>query len=430
MKQVALGVLAGIMVASLTLLPHRTITAQGSWHVASVRPIYDLVKEYSLPTRVFFAPDGRQVAYGGPDDQICTLDLVSLDERCLALDRELAYSFPNNDFYPPLSWSPDSTKLALVGLPLQYFSDTDLGIVDVPSMTFTNLSDDGYSGRLVLKPESAGADIETQPVFSSTGQLAVERSQITPEGNAGESAIAVVDLASGDIREVAPLPGHDEYETDIGSVVGMDWSPDGSTLAVSLRHRILDPVYDGIWLLGVASGEWTRLVTPADGLVALRTIYPDTYEDAIQMLAPIRWSPDGSRLSFWAGDIGNYAGHLWGFWIDLATGDISAIPVIARTQDGPDELLPWPFQAAWSPDGSALLVAFRLVTPPSPGDEIRLDPASEEVSGAALYVIDMASQAATLLGHVPMRPAPSLVAVWTPGGSVIAGGYSFTLTRD
>ena len=429
MKRLRLGALLGLVVFSLVALPHQPTTAQETWRVESVRPVVDLVEEYNIPTQIYVAPDARHVAYGG-GEEICILDLYSLDERCLALERELAYSFPMNDFYPPLSWSPDSTKLALVGMPFHYMRDTDLGLVDVPSLTFTNLSDDRYAGKLFLTNEAAGAFMETQPVFSITGQLAVERAQVTAEGRAEVSTIAVADLASGDFRELSRLPGHEKYEVDTGSVIGMDWSPDGATLAVSLRHREFDELIDGIWLLDVESAEWTPLVSLTSALVAMQTAIPAMPPEGIQMIAPVKWSPDGSRLLFWAGDSGSYAGMIWAFWLELDTGEISVVSLPTTPHDTPEQRLNWPFQAVWSPDGSYLLVAARFSLGIDPEDLVPLDPAEPESGDNGLFIVDPETGESTLLGHLPRTIYPYFTAAWAPDGSVIAGGYSFNLTHE
>jgi dipeptidyl aminopeptidase/acylaminoacyl peptidase len=207
----------------------------------------------------------------------------------------------------------------------------------------------------------------------------------------------------------------------------MDWSPDGSTLAVSLRHPALDPTYDGIWLVDVATGETGHLVTVSGAESALQVIFP---EGSILVAAPVLWSPDGTRLLFWAGDPMSYVGGLWCFWIDLDTREITAVPLPSHPDDQENQRMIWPYQAVWSPDGGTLLVAARqLMLPP---DEARVPLYRNIEAGEqmALYVIDPAIGESTLLGHLPFEPAPLFRAAWGPDGDAIIAGYHLRLVQD
>jgi Tol biopolymer transport system component len=427
-----------ILTVLITLIPpflaaHTPIAAQDTaWRVESPVRLSEALDGFHSPAhQIYVAPDGRHVAYGDPDHTaVCTLDVPTREETCIPLLPEMGYSFQPNDFFPALRWSPDSTKMALIGLPYHYLRDTDLGLVDLSGSlpSFANLADDSYVGTMRPGSIDRAVTIEINPAFSpDSTKIAVERTTVTAEGQFARSTLAVFNLTTGEAHDLSNLPGNEAYEVDAGSIIGMDWSPDGSTLAVALHHQRPDPLFDGIWLVDVASGTWAQLITVDAAQAAVQTIYADTGD--VLVTAPLRWSPDGSRLLFWAGDPGRFVGSLWVFWTDLDSHDITAVQLPTSPEDQPRLRMNWPAQAVWSPDGSQLLVAVRMVMPPNPAEAKPLVE-SGEVLTTALYLIDVPSGDRTLLGHLPREDAPAYIAAWGPDDEVIAGGYSFKLARQ
>ena len=416
------------------LLPVLTTTAaqDSAWRVESLVRLSEALAGFNTPPHlIYLAPDGRHVAYGVKDDNtVCSVDIPTRQESCLALPPELRYAFPLEDIFPAMRWSTDSTKIALVGVPYKYFFDADLGLADFsgPVPTFTNLADDGVVGGMRPGSFDPAMTLEVNPAFSPDGaQIAVEQTGVIPEGQFAQSTVSIFDLTTGEVRDLSTLPGNKVYQVDAGSILSMDWSPDGTTLAVALRHQQLEPLYDGIWLVDVASGQWTRVVTPAGALAAMQTIFPGI--DDIFAATPVRWSPDGSRLLFWAGNPSRFDSRPWVFWLDLESGYVTPIELPAHPNDPSNFRLIWPYQAVWSPDGSQLLVAARLETPPDPEEAMPLVE-TDEALGMALYLIDISSGDLTLLGHLPLEAAPIYVAAWGPDGDVIAGGFSFKLVHE
>jgi WD40 repeat protein len=418
----------------MLILPQLTPTAaqDTTWRVEAPVRLSEALDGFLAPAHhIYLAPDGRHVAYeneakGG----LCALDMPTRQEQCVSLPPELGYSFPLNDFYPAMRWSPDSTKIALIGVPYIYFRDTDLGLADFSGSvpTFTNLADDGYQGGMSPGTFDPAMTLETNPGFSpDSAQIAVERVGVTAQGQFASSTLSIFDIATDDVREVSTLPGHKAYPVDVGSIIGIDWSPDGKTLAVALHHVRAEPLYDGIWLVDVASDVWTRKVSLADSHNILQPLFGDTPDTIIT--APVRWSPDGSRLLFWVGDPAGLVGHPWLFWLDQESGNITPIDLPTTPLDRPNLRMIWPAQAVWSPDGSQLLVAAHMQTPPD-SEEAKPLVETDEVLVTALYLFDMPSGERTLLGHLPLEIAPSYVAAWGSEGDVLAGGYSFKLVRD
>ncbi len=419
-----------IVLISPELTP--TAAQDSSWRVKSPVSLSETLAGFNtLPHLIYIAPDGRHVAYGVKDDNaVCSVDIPTRQESCVALPPELRYAFPLEDIFPAMRWSTDSTKIALVGVPYKYFYDADLGLADFsgPVPTFTNLADDGVVGGMHPGSFDPAMTLEVNPAFSpDSTQIAVEQTGVIPERQFAQSTVSIFDLATGEVRDLSMLPGNKIYQVDAGSVLSIDWSPDGTTLAVALRHVQIEPLYDGIWLVDIASGQWTRQVTPAGALAAMQTIYPGI--DDIFAATPVRWSPDGSRLLFWAGNPSAMNSRPWVFWLDLESGYVTPIELPAHPNDPSNFRLIWPYQAVWSPDGSQLLVAARLETPPEPEEAMPLVE-TDGALGMALYLIDISSGDLTLLGHLPLELAPIYVAAWGPDGDVIAGGFSFKLVHE
>lgn len=420
-----------VVVLALTAAP---TTAQGTgWHVESMQPLSKLLDGITPPQKAFPAPDGVQVAYekklsGDNPLAICGRNLASNEERCVELPKMEGYSFPWDEYYPPLSWSPDSTRLALVGEPYKFLRDSDLGLADLAANQYTVLAEDNYTGTFGFKPVPAGMSIEIQPAWSPDGtQIAVEREVANAEGNLGQATISIFTLNSDKVRDLTLLPGHEEYTRDMGSTIGLAWSPDGKTLAVSIRHPKLEPQYDGLWLLDVASGSLTRLVSTDQALQAFRQFYPGQSE--ILAVAPLIWSPDSSRILFWTGNPGAFAGSEWAFWVETATGKITPVPLPADPQDAANLHLIWPADAAWSPDGSQLLVVARHTNTPDMTGLTPLYPASGDEAWCSFRLIDTATGQDTLLGYAAVQIGVPYQGIWNADGSVLAGGYSFKLAH-
>jgi hypothetical protein len=130
---------------------------------------------------------------------------------------------------------------------------------------------------------------------------------------------------------------------------------------------------------------------------------------------------------FWAGEAGAYAGVIWCFWIDLDSRVIKPVP-LPLPQDNPR--LTYPMQAAWSPDGSAILIAARLLANLPDETPTPLDPNNTGDTSVSLRLIDPASGESTLLGHLPFIPTQPFTAVWGPNGDVLIDGYHLKMARE
>lgn len=431
--------LPALLLSVLILAVGLPTAAQGNspWTVISAQP---LTLPTSVGLRIIPAPDGRQIAYesavrlnGHRDYYVCAQDATtSAEPLCFAPQEALPSGFDPapTSFWQPFGWSSDSARLAVVGQPLGTQSDTDLRVLDPAAGTWVALANDGYEGPLAVMEGNAGpppgVSIEVQPAWSPDGtQIAVERTLTGDGGQFAPSTIAVFDAASGEARDLTPLPGHQDGVVNAGSVLSLAWSPDGATLAASVRHREADPENDGIWLIDVNSGALERLVSLADAETALHGIYAGA---ALNAVGPLSWSPDGTRLLFWAGNPTRTPVVTWAFWIELENRVITALPLPAHPNDNENRRMIRPVQAAWSPDGSALLVAALGVHPddaPTP-----LDPTNADAR-ISVYVVDVTTGQSHLLGHLPLGPVVSLyLASWGADGNALLDGYHLQLSAE
>jgi hypothetical protein len=418
--------LAVIAVLGFAILPAH---AQGKgWRVTSAQAVQ---VDNIITSHILMAPDGAHIAYERSDDRqnrkLCTRHVTVGLETCLDLPENFPTGLVPDVYFQPMSWSPDSTKLAVVGNPLRYLTDTDLWIVDFSAGTLTNLTDDHYQGKLFPPDQSmAGASIEIQPTWSpDSKQIAVERTILDQTGNFGQSSISIIEVATGMVHDVTLLPGHEVYQRDIGSVLSMSWLPDQSALAVCLRHVKLESDFDGIWQVGVSDGKLQQLVRVADALPAFQSV-----AGAAELFAigPASWSPDGSSLLFWMGNPGNVAGVVWGFWLDMASKVIEPFPLpegLGAAQGRPPVS---PLQAVWSPDGF-LLVAERNLNAPSEGNPTYLDPGNPALD-VGIHLVDPATGQDTLLGYLPAPPTAPFAAEWGPDNDALIDGYHLTLTNE
>lgn len=394
----------------------------------------------SVGVRVFPAPDGHQVAFESNvrvnshiDRFVCVLDaLAGTEPVCVAPPEPQPRDFdpdPRSTAWP-VGWAADGTRLAFVGLPLLNGQDGDLWILDVAAGTWANLTDDGYAGS--LRPAEgeagapAGATIETQPVWSPDGAwIAVEQTTVGEEHALGSTTLSLIEVATGAARALAPLPGSDTPAPEAGTITGLAWSPDGTQIAFTQRHAEPDPAVDGLWLAAVDSGELTRLLDwPAlDAL--FRGAYPDV---ALDRIGPLAWSPDGARLMVWGGNLNSTPVAIWPLLIDAASGEGQALPLPAHERDSGARRAVWPLQAAWSPDGSAILTATNGFYTGEAMDS--LDAASPRAR-IAVRRVDVASGEMTLLGGLPTGIAvPFFLASWGAGGDAILDGYHLTLAAE
>ena len=282
-----------------------------------------------------------------------------------------------SDAAPEFSWSPDRAWIA-------YYGSDGLWLV----------RPDGRDGRLLAAGYDAdGAQV---PEWSpESTRIAVSRINEA----AGEIAIDVIDVATGDVMTVTPpgwragaprwspdgmriLFGAAADATNRGDVyvVGADgsglvdltdqptatedylaseWSPDGASVLVSTDYTVgvIDALGSLPRTLVPRTRIWPGFVTwwPTGGRVTFgdyeRTYVSDLSSGALEPLVdagPIRWSPDGRQFAF--------IGLLPGEVVPTTRGGPSprrGLYVVAPDQGGPPQLVAEDVEGlAWEPGRS------------------------------------------------------------------------------
>ncbi len=204
-----------------------------------------------------WSPDGSRIAFashrGPPGEEIYVMNADGSDQTRLT-------SFPGAAQDP--AWSPDGSRIAFVGWPNGI--RPEIYVMDA----------DGTGVRQLTTGDSYVAGPTWSPDGSS---ILFERSELT--SSTGETGLGTVDVATGAVRTIVPLPGS---ESDPA------WSPDGTRIAFVWWTQAGSGLY-------VMNDDGTGLTRLTDPLVGAQS--PS-------------WSPDASRIAF-AGSTPRYRSGLF-----------------------------------------------------------------------------------------------------------------------
>jgi hypothetical protein len=159
------------------------------------------------------------VAKSGPQD---VLFIFSIPERRIL--RRYKFSELVSLFSP--SWSPDGTRIALIGL--DQAGRNDLYIVQLEDGSITRLTDDFYDDQ--------------DPDWSPDGRWIVFSSDRTDSGTEGYNNLFLYDLQMGRIRYLTFGPYHD---------LSPAWSPDGRYIAFATNRDGIS----NIWIVEQGVGR-------------------------------------------------------------------------------------------------------------------------------------------------------------------------------
>jgi dipeptidyl aminopeptidase/acylaminoacyl peptidase len=242
-------------------------------------------------------------------------------------------------------WSPDSSTVAFAELTWSGYKDGDLWSMNATTGALTNLTDDGYLGKLPFNTtvDFAGSIYaDVLPRWSPDGeQIAFSRTSFLPDGST-PSELWVLDIATGESRLVTQVSDHELALL----FYGIAWSADGQTIYGSLAHRDEHDPGNGVWSFDVATGSSLQIA-------AATADFNDTAP------AVMNASPDGQWLTLFyprllsesiAADQSGYA------LLELATGDIT--PILAPADIA--GALPAPtILPGFTPDGETLVYGVR-----------------------------------------------------------------------
>jgi Tol biopolymer transport system component len=229
-------------------------------------------------TSAAWSPDGRWVAFDGPDAALWVMN-AEMDIRRLA-----------SEVYGGWVWSPTEAQLAMI-------LNSTLTVVDASTSRMIDL------GEVI-------GDVTSAPVWSPDGTRIVF-------GARGGSLYSV-DVQSGGRSLLVRLPGE-----DLDSMDEIEWSPDGAHLVIM---NDLEPGGGRLYVMN-ADGSGVRVLlrnfepgglawSPDGASLAYATHGPggDEAADRLLTISPVEglpftvaasnhigdpvWSPDGSRIAF------------------------------------------------------------------------------------------------------------------------------------
>ncbi len=175
-----------------------------------------------------------------------------------------------------IAWSPDSKQLAFLsdasGQTQLYVADVGTGTARKVTSLNGVLANPAWSrdGSSIAFLFTENAPRVTGPLLPMSAETGVVDAKVY------EQRLAVVDLASGKVRQISP-PDMYVYE--------YDWSPDGKSFALTAAHGAGDANWyvARLYTLGVESEQLAEL-----------------YKPPLQIAVP-RWSPDGKSIAFIGG---------------------------------------------------------------------------------------------------------------------------------
>jgi WD40 repeat protein len=275
------------------------------------------------PWAIDWSPDGRFIAAGYSEGTITILDRHTGQELSF---RALGGAITD------IAWNPQSTKLAAcIGADLQIFDTAGNLVLD--------LSDDNRYQASALS-------------WSPDGERLANTNQYGMGSGLARYSITIWDVQTGQLLS--------DIETDwYKDLHSIDWSPDGSKIAVGAAETIT--------------------IIDAATELPLVTLTGHSYN-----VTDLSWSPDGSKIAsasqspdssvrVWDAATGALLAEYQGTWTkrvdwnpdgnQLALTDNNSIVVVDATTmqtievfGGIDDLL-YVFAVSWSPDGSELAYA-------------------------------------------------------------------------
>ena len=293
-------------------------------HKSSIDDALDSLYAVRNFKQVAISPDGKEVAWveslaaGSSAIYVATPGSTEQPRRISAGDGNTEYA--EHD----IAWSPDSRKLAFLSdkegseqLQLYVAEFTGRSVRQLTRLAgflaSPSWSPDGRQIALLFTENAPRAAGPLEPMTPPSGLI---------EQHIYEQRLAMVDSASGQVREVSPA---DLY------IYEYDWSPDGKSFVATAAH-------------GAGDANWwvAQLCTIAIASGEVRYIY----KPRLQIAQP-HWSPDGRTIAFIEGlmsDEGSTGGDIYTVSVrggearDLTRG-LRASPATLTWLSSPERIL-------------------------------------------------------------------------------------------
>lgn len=309
-----------LLVLSLLLLAFPTTLRANS---ATVEPF----APEGVAALVAYSPDGR-LAVGSPDHGGRELCIYAVPSAEVVSCVDLSDRFVRFDFYD-VAWSPDSSRIAFSHRALTLLDDGDIWIMDTATGELTNVTDDGFEGRLLGEQAQTFEGriyVDVLPRWSPDGRsLAFSRTIWSAVSELRPTELWVLDVETGESRRVAAVAG------EPGALLfGLAWAPDGETIYATRFGRDPESRAHGIWAYDPVSGEAEQLLRQSTG--------SGTGSPAV-----LNVSPDGAYLSI--------------YYPRLLSGTRSTMAIFALYDLARGEIIPLAIPAEIDPRGEALAVS-------------------------------------------------------------------------
>ncbi len=233
--------------------------------------------------QVAISPDGSQVAWveqsldaageAVTGDAIYVLALGVANAKPRRISAETNGAGGSDD---TIAWSPDSKHLAFLS---DASGSGQLYVAEVESLSSHKVTElTGYLNNPVWSPDGKSiAILFTENAPRAAGPLMPMSAETgVIDAKVYEQRLTLIDVASGKVRQISP-PEMYVYE--------YDWSPDGTSFAVSAAHGAGDAHWyvAQLYSLRIDDGKMTAL-----------------YKPPLQIAVP-HWSPDGKNIAFIGG---------------------------------------------------------------------------------------------------------------------------------
>ena len=312
-----------VLVAGGTAAVMTAVLAAFFWRTASVPPstaellnptFTQVTSQSGLEWFPSLSPDGKWVVYGGDTEGNRDIFLQSTTGQTPI---NLTADSRDDDDQP--AFSPDGERIA-------FRSSRDGGGIFVM----------GRTGEAIRRLTRRGF----KPTWSPEGReiaFTTENADLDPQNTVGLSSLWIVDVASGQERQVANV-----------DAVMPSWSPHGQRIAYTTRGAIAGSTRLDIWTVD-RSGEAAVAVTT----------------DGASNWGPV-WAPDGRVLYFVSGRGGPI--NLWRVAIDEASGRPAGAPEAVTT--------PSPFVAHLTISADGSRIAYSSILRSRNVQKLQIDPAT------------------------------------------------------